>query len=42
MSEEHDHSKSHSVIPPGAILPFILLASCFMWWAIANNLTDPW
>jgi len=41
MSEEHDHSKSHSVIPPGAILPFILLASCFMWWAIANNLTDP-
>ncbi|MEN8255982.1 MAG: L-fucose:H+ symporter permease [Verrucomicrobiota bacterium] len=41
MSEEHDHSKSHSVIPPGAIFPFILLASCFMWWAIANNLTDP-
>ncbi len=41
MSEEHDHSKSHSIIPPGAVLPFILLASCFMWWAIANNLTDP-
>lgn len=41
MSEEHDHSKSHSVIPPGAVFPFILLASCFMWWAIANNLTDP-
>jgi len=41
MSEEIDHSKSHSVIPKGAILPFVLLASCFMWWAIANNLTDP-
>ena len=41
MSAEHDHKHSHSVIPPGAILPFILLASCFMWWAIANNLTDP-
>ncbi|MCP4537000.1 MAG: L-fucose:H+ symporter permease [Chloroflexi bacterium] len=41
MSAEHDHKQSHSVIPPGALLPFILLASCFMWWAIANNLTDP-
>lgn len=38
---EHDHKESHSVIPPGAVFPFILLASCFMWWAIANNLTDP-
>ncbi len=23
------------------ILPFVLLSSCFMWWGIANNLTDP-
>ena len=23
------------------VLAFILLASCFMWWGIANNLTDP-
>ena len=23
------------------VVPFILLASCFMWWGIANNLTDP-
>lgn len=23
------------------ILAFILLSSCFMWWGIANNLTDP-
>ena len=23
------------------ILAFVLLASCFMWWGIANNLTDP-
>ena len=36
-----DHRKSHSVIPRGAIWPFILLSSCFLWWAIANNLTDP-
>ena len=28
-------------IPKNIILPFILLASCFMWWGIANNLTDP-
>lgn len=38
---EHDHKNSHSVVPPGAIWPFILLSSCFLWWAIANNLTDP-
>jgi FHS family L-fucose permease-like MFS transporter len=41
MNEKIDHKQSHSVIPPGAILPFFLLSSCFMWWAIANNLTDP-
>jgi len=41
MSEEHDHKNSHSMIPPGAVLPFILPSSCFLWWAIANNLTDP-
>lgn len=30
-----------AVLPSGARWPFILLASCFLWWAIANNLTDP-
>ncbi|MEM1070850.1 MAG: L-fucose:H+ symporter permease [Planctomycetota bacterium] len=34
--EPHD-----PILPPGAKLPFVLLASCFLWWAIANNLTDP-
>ena len=29
------------ILPPGARWPFVLLASCFLWWAIANNLTDP-
>jgi len=32
---------SHRVIPKGAVWPFFLLASCFLWWGIANNLTDP-
>ena len=41
MTDKHDYKSSHSVIPPGAIWPFVLLASCFLWWAIANNLTDP-
>jgi len=35
------HKSSHSVLPKGAVWPFILLSSCFLWWAIANNLTDP-
>ena len=29
------------ILPPGARWSFALLASCFLWWAIANNLTDP-
>lgn len=41
MSETQDHRNSHSVIPKGAVWPFFLLSSCFLWWAIANNLTDP-
>ena len=34
-------SDPHKVIPSGSALPFFLLASCFLWWGIANNLTDP-
>ena len=30
-----------TILPSGARLPFVLLASCFLWWGIANNLTDP-
>lgn len=29
------------ILPRGNLFAFILLASCFLWWAIANNLTDP-
>jgi len=31
----------HVLLPRGIVFPFILLASCFMWWGIANNITDP-
>ncbi|MEM6365486.1 MAG: hypothetical protein AAF745_13750 [Planctomycetota bacterium] len=34
--ESHD-----PILPPESKLPFVLLTSCFLWWAIANNLTDP-
>lgn len=30
-----------AILPSGAKWSFFLLASCFLWWAIANNLTDP-
>lgn len=33
--------EQHRLLPKGVLLPFILLASCFMWWGIANNITDP-
>ena len=29
------------ILPAGDILPFILLSSCFAWWGVANNMTDP-
>ena len=44
MSEENkpvDGTKKLPVVPRNVLLPFILLASCFMWWGIANNITDP-
>ncbi len=38
---EDEFSNSHQLFPRKYIFPFVLLASCFMWWGIANNLTDP-
>ena len=35
------NEKKHALLPKGIIFPFILLSSCFMWWGIANNITDP-
>lgn len=35
------NERKENILPPGARWPFFLLASCFLWWAIANNLTDP-
>jgi len=37
---EGDKQK-HKLLPAGVIFPFLLLSSCFMWWGIANNITDP-
>jgi len=34
-------SSSAPIVPPGTLLPFIVLASCFAWWGLANNMTDP-
>jgi FHS family L-fucose permease-like MFS transporter len=34
-------NNTHRLIPAGALFPFFLLASCFLWWGLANNLTDP-
>jgi len=40
-AESNDQITKPRVLPPGIILPFILLSSCFAWWGIANNMTDP-
>ncbi len=34
-------NQSAKLLDKKYILAFILLSSCFMWWGIANNLTDP-
>ena len=34
-------SQKPKILPAGDVFPFILLASCFVWWGIANNMTDP-
>lgn len=34
-------SRKPQLLPAGDLLPFVLLASCFAWWGIANNMTDP-
>jgi FHS family L-fucose permease-like MFS transporter len=34
-------SKKHQLIPKGDRVPFIILTSCFLWWGLANNMTDP-
>ena len=34
-------AKQSALLDKKYILAFILLSSCFMWWGIANNLTDP-
>lgn len=29
------------IIAQGTLFPFVVLASCFAWWGLANNMTDP-
>ncbi|MGE4286850.1 MAG: L-fucose:H+ symporter permease [Phycisphaerae bacterium] len=36
-----DETKKVRLLPRNMIFPFILLSSCFAWWGIANNITDP-
>jgi len=42
---KNDGSKNnethHPLIPRKDRVPFIILASCFLWWGLANNMTDP-
>jgi MFS transporter, FHS family, L-fucose permease len=41
MNDASNPAEKAQLLPKGDRLPFILLASCFMWWGIANNMTDP-
>jgi hypothetical protein len=41
MTDSKPITASHAVVPRGALWPFALFASCFLWWGVANNITDP-
>lgn len=41
VSNIESEGQKPKLLPAGDILPFILLSSCFAWWGIANNMTDP-
>jgi MFS transporter, FHS family, L-fucose permease len=36
-----DKAGRGKLLPSGSLFPFVLLASCFAWWGLANNMTDP-
>lgn len=40
MSTQVHASEKHHIVPPGIVLPFILLTSLFFIWAVPNNMTD--
>ncbi|MHB9057083.1 MAG: L-fucose:H+ symporter permease [Paludibacteraceae bacterium] len=40
MSIQIHASEKHRLVPPGIVLPFILLTSLFFIWAVPNNMTD--
>ena len=41
MSDTPNRSERAKLIPKHNRIPFILLTSCFLWWGLANNMTDP-
>jgi FHS family L-fucose permease-like MFS transporter len=41
VTAENKADSKPKLLPHGDLLPFVLLSSCFAWWGIANNMTDP-
>jgi FHS family L-fucose permease-like MFS transporter len=41
MNDSPNSNEIYQLIPKEDRLPFIILASCFLWWGLANNMTDP-
>lgn len=41
VSAAPNSTQKVKLLPAGDVFPFVLLASCFVWWGIANNMTDP-
>lgn len=41
MRRASDQNQKPKLIPRKDRVPFIILASCFLWWGLANNMTDP-
>jgi len=41
MTSDHSNPAAPRLLPRGYWAAFVVLASCFAWWGLANNMTDP-
>ncbi len=41
MHKKPNSTEKPKLVPKSNMISFIILSSCFLWWGLANNMTDP-
>lgn len=41
MHKKPNSTEKTKLVPKSNMISFIILSSCFLWWGLANNMTDP-